>query len=629
MPPVHPDPEVARSPVIPAPAVPGDGPAPADRLLVQGTRGLALPALLVGGGIGVLALVNGSGGQALVAALIFGCGALLTVAHHVARRRSAADAAFVVVFALLLIAVALALVLPQSTAISVLCCVAVLAIALQYLPERRLALTVAGAGVAVVAIVVSRQSDRPPGATRRDTPLWVLDGAEMLAAIALVVLVAFLLLRFRRRLEGTIADLRSLLLRERALREENERRAAENAALEVARRTAEEQGRARGEFLAHVSHELRTPLNAVIGLAEVLGDADLDRESAEHVRIVRNSGDHLLRLVNDVLDLSRIDAGAVSLGLADTELDRLLEGVMEVVRPAADEHRCRVAWQRDVDAPRRVLTDPNRLRQILVNLVANGVRFAPGGEVGVTVSRGPEDELRISVVDSGIGIEPDRLARIFEPFETAGRTSSAGAGAGLGLAISRNLARLMGGELTVTSRLGRGSTFTLALPPAVATPHSADGGEGGEQASDPGMAARLPLRILVVDDDRTNQLVTTRLLERLGYAADVAADGVEALEAVARRSYDVVLMDLHLPRLGGQEATRAIHRELPADRRPYVVAFTAAAFERDRRASLAAGMDDFVTKPASGATLAAALRRAADVRGRTGRTGVEAAPDAG
>jgi signal transduction histidine kinase/CheY-like chemotaxis protein len=623
------------------PAHPAEGPEPSvdgvasplvagsasdDRLLLRGSRGLAVPALVVGAGIGALALANGSSGQLLVALLIFGSGALLTAAQLVARRRSAADAALALVFALLLIAVALSLVLPQSTAISVLCCVAVLAIGLQYLPERRLALTVAGAGVAVVSIVVSRQSDRPPGATRRDTPLWVLDGAEMLAAIALVVLVAFLLLRFRRRLEGTIADLRSLLLRERALHEENERRAAENAALDVARRTAEEQGRARGEFLAHVSHELRTPLNAVIGLAEILGDADLDRESAEHVRIVRRSGDHLLRLVNDVLDLSRIDAGAVSLGLAETDLDGLLEGVVEVVRPAADEHRCRVAWNREAAAPRRVLTDPNRLRQILVNLVANGVRFAPDGEVRITVARGPDDGLRITVADSGIGIEADRLARIFEPFETAGRPSSAGAGAGLGLAISRNLARLMGGELTVASRLGRGSTFTLELPPADPAPPAPGSDDDEERASDPDMAARLPLRILVVDDDRTNQLVTTRLLQRLGYAADVAADGVEALEAVARRRYDVVLMDLHLPRLDGQEATRAIHRELPADRRPYVVAFTAAAFERDRRASLEAGMDDFVTKPASGATLAAALRRAADARRRAG---AEPAPETG
>ncbi|PTL54385.1 ATP-binding protein [Paraconexibacter algicola] len=561
--------------------------------VVQGVTGEVADARLVGVGLILL-------------------GALAAVAQRLLRNGRIEDGATVTVVVFLGGAMMLAVLLPGSAVVTVLGCVVVATIALQHLSDRRLMLVLAGAGAGVVAIVVSRQLWRPvpPPEAVGGAPLWLLDGAELAGAAAMGAIIAVLLVQFRRRLQGTIEELRGLLARERALRDEHAREAR-------ARGVAEARGRARAEFLAHMSHEIRTPLNAIIGLGGLLEDADLDARSAEHARIIRASGDHLLTLVNDVLDFSRIDAGEVVLGTADVPLADVVEGVVDVLRVAADRRGIALHATVDPALPPVVVADGARLRQILMNLVANAVRFTDQGEVEVRVEPGPRPDgatqLRFVVRDTGVGIAPERLADVFEPFTQADAASARHhGGTGLGLTISRELARLMGGTLQGTSTVGVGSTFVLELPLCAGTapPPSV---EPDRPWMDAGMAARLPRRILLVEDSRTNQLVVVRLLERLGYRADVAGDGREALEACDRQSYDVIFMDLHMPELDGLAATRELRRRELAPR-PYVIGFSAAAFESDRRACLAAGMDDFVAKPATGPMLAAALERSGGPR---------------
>ncbi|WP_320668765.1 ATP-binding protein [Patulibacter defluvii] len=578
--------------------------------LRRGTLAIAVVAAIVAAVIGPLSVITGEGGQRLVTGLFLWCTLVMGGTSLVVHRLSPEDAATVTVVALLSCVGFAAIVLPQSAIVTVLCCVAAVTVGLQYLSERRLLLSLATASVAILLVVLARQGDRAPEATKRATPLWVLDFSEYAATIALILMIGFLLLQFRRRLQRTIVDLRQMLQRERTLRAENERRSEENAALEIARRAAEEQGRARGEFLAHVSHELRTPLNAIIGLAGLLEDEGRDARSTEHARIIRSSGDHLLTIVNEILDFSKIDSGAVTLGITPTSVSHTVGSVVELIRPEAVAKGLELTSRIGPELPDDVLTDSTRLRQILVNLTANAVRYSERGRVEIVVERAADGRIRFAVADDGPGIARERLARIFDPFVHAGPQGQANeGGTGLGLAISRNLAELMEGELTVESTVGRGSTFalTLPLPPAPAI----TGPDGAASWFDPGMAKRLPRRILVVEDNQTNQLVAIRMLEKLGYRADLAADGIEAIDAVARQRYDVVLMDMHLPRLGGKEASRAIRQQVAADHQPYIVAVTAAAFEGDRQACLAAGMDDFVAKPTTGPTLAAALERSA------------------
>jgi PAS domain S-box-containing protein len=381
-----------------------------------------------------------------------------------------------------------------------------------------------------------------------------------------------------------------------------------------AREQALEAARVKSEFLANMSHEIRTPLNAVIGMGELLLGTSLDATQRGYAQLIRSSGKTLLRLIGDILDYSRIEAGRLELERGEIVLPDVVDEVVQALAQEARRKQLALRTVRDIPARCVLAGDPARVQQILFNLLGNAIKFTEAGEVVVEAAlarRGDgRDELVLTVTDTGVGIATERHEAIFEDFVQAdGSTRRRFGGSGLGLAITARLVAAMGGRIELDSTPGRGSSFRVALPVEVlargeesATPDSA-------AASGPVPPPR-PLSILLAEDHPANRLLAVRLLERLGHRVRAVEDGRAAVQATQEERFDLVLMDVQMPELDGLDATRAIRAAESAHTpRLPIVALTAHAFEHDRQRCLAAGMDGYLTKPISSGTLEAMLAR--------------------
>ena len=412
-------------------------------------------------------------------------------------------------------------------------------------------------------------------------------------------------------------------------RDLTERRKGElalQAALERQReltREAQAGERAKSEFLAVMSHEIRTPMNGLIGYAGLLAEAgDLSAQNREYVETLQASGQALLRILDDILDLARVDAGKVKIEERGFGLRELIGDVCQLVEPAAERKGLRLETEVAEDLPARVMGDEGRLRQVLLNLAGNAIKFTEQGGVSVKAGRSGEDESwEVSVRDTGPGIKEEYMKKLFEPFYQGDASASRRhGGTGLGLAISRRLVELMGGTLTVKSREGEGSVFTVRVPLKEAPEERVPVAHEGARDGGKGFARRHPLKILVAEDDAINLKLTLTLLKRLGYEDALAArNGREAVEVALREKPTCVLMDVQMPEMSGIEATAEIRKQLNGGAgKVFIAALTANTNEADRQRCFEAGMSAHLNKPIRNEQLRELLERACKVVGCEG-----------
>jgi len=382
-------------------------------------------------------------------------------------------------------------------------------------------------------------------------------------------------------------------------REETEKHLGDlNDKLEIERNKAQQSLAAKSQFLANVSHEIRTPLNGILGMVTILGDAVEDKKVHEYLKTIEFSGESLLIMVNDLLDQAKLESGKFELEYLPFDPVEQIENVVEVFKNKSSTGEVDIRLETVKPINEKIMGDAVRFSQVLFNLVGNAVKFSNNKPVSVRIAfketEAEQCEVSVYVIDQGIGISDEVQAKLFTPFAQAdASTTREYGGTGLGLSICKGILENMGGDIRMQSELGRGSTFSFCFNTSkVKHAHPAT----AQQFENAGQQLDISSRLLVAEDNSVNRSIVQAFLQRLGYSADFVEDGQEAVEAVKKKNYDVLLMDCHMPRLDGFQATREIIDQC-GDIRPHIIALTASAQKSDRDMCEKAGMDGFISKP--------------------------------
>jgi signal transduction histidine kinase/CheY-like chemotaxis protein len=418
-----------------------------------------------------------------------------------------------------------------------------------------------------------------------------------MALVALIIVLATLAgFVFARQINASNLRLRLALDEMRAAKEE-----------------AERASRAKSDFVSRMSHELRTPMNAILGFAQLLESETLTPEHRDYVGEINRAGSHLLELINKVLDLAKIEAGQLTIEHIPFDLRHTLDEVAALVSERAKGKGLELRFHAAPDLPQRILGDPTRLRQVLINLIGNAEKFTSQGSIEIRIEPvANATQIQFSVRDTGIGMDAATLKRLFQPFAQADEsTTRKFGGTGLGLKISQDLVHAMGGNIQVESEPGKGSRFWFDLPAASAPDLETQPPVEIEKPDEHSAEAPLHGHILLVEDNRINQVVAARMLDKLGLTYDIANHGGESIDRLLAKDYDLILMDMEMPQVDGPEATRRIRAmETAAGKNPIpIIAMTANALHEDRDRCIASGMDDHMAKPVEMAKLDELLRK--------------------